>query len=550
MISINGKELRNLEEQVLKNKEDIANHYNMDRVLADFGIRIIGTLPSAADLPMPFNGQYGDAFAVGDTAPYDFYIWTRADINAGHADDYWFYLGSLAIVGPKGDRGETGATGETGQRGSIWMSAPRNPDTVGGYLLGDQWLNTTNGNVYTVKEYDGVLAWTSTGNIRGPQGAQGPQGQKGETGEQGPVGPKGAKGDGAEIVQIVGTITDVDQLPDVNETLQSHAYLQEVGDTWHLWVIVGQPGTYQWVDTGSMTAGTLITKDGDPVLNWNIDNVLEGPFLEELYESSTPTDPQPVSGVVCQSYTNFGEDYPELINYVIRQPVVAREYASTLGVLTNKLAQFDNMGRIGAVAANKIADVQTKEVPSEGSLENLGRAYLPNHYATPRAYVDSQIQYAAQGRLPYPSIIPANMDSVLMLDADKKVIAVRPEDVHGILSTIKVDCQIVKRGQSLTLPRDRMYLIRGYGENTCTLKSNQGTTIAANFTMAFGAISSSHEEISDPSKTWAGFMYISNTSSYIPSINWNGNSHQEVIVYNNDTGTSGSGNLYVYSIGA
>ena len=28
--------LRTLEQQVLKNKEDIANHYNRDRVLADF----------------------------------------------------------------------------------------------------------------------------------------------------------------------------------------------------------------------------------------------------------------------------------------------------------------------------------------------------------------------------------------------------------------------------------------------------------------------------------------------------------------------------------
>lgn len=42
MLSINGKELRNLEEQVLKNKEDIAAHYNIDRVLANFGIRIVG----------------------------------------------------------------------------------------------------------------------------------------------------------------------------------------------------------------------------------------------------------------------------------------------------------------------------------------------------------------------------------------------------------------------------------------------------------------------------------------------------------------------------
>ena len=102
MLNMNGKELRNLEEQVLKNKEDIAAHYNMDRVLANFGIRVIGQVASVEELPAPetFTGEYGDAYAVGAAEPYTFYIWTRADINAGHPTDYWFDVGRLAIVGP------------------------------------------------------------------------------------------------------------------------------------------------------------------------------------------------------------------------------------------------------------------------------------------------------------------------------------------------------------------------------------------------------------------------------------------------------------------
>ena len=75
MIKVNNNEYRNLEEQVLKNKEDIAAHYNMDRVLANFGIRVIGQVASAEELPAPetFTGDYGDAYAVGAAEPYTFY---------------------------------------------------------------------------------------------------------------------------------------------------------------------------------------------------------------------------------------------------------------------------------------------------------------------------------------------------------------------------------------------------------------------------------------------------------------------------------------------
>ena len=63
MIIANGVELRNLEEQVQKNKEDIAAHYNIDRVLADFGIRVVGQIDSPYSLPDPetYEGDYGDA---------------------------------------------------------------------------------------------------------------------------------------------------------------------------------------------------------------------------------------------------------------------------------------------------------------------------------------------------------------------------------------------------------------------------------------------------------------------------------------------------------
>ena len=76
--------LRNLQEQVQKNKEDIANHYAIDRVLANLGIAVVGQVETAAELPDPltYTGNYGDAYAVGSendvaagTAGFEFYIY-------------------------------------------------------------------------------------------------------------------------------------------------------------------------------------------------------------------------------------------------------------------------------------------------------------------------------------------------------------------------------------------------------------------------------------------------------------------------------------------
>lgn len=539
MIKIGDKEYRNLEEQVLKNKEDIANHYNMDRVLADFGIRIVGTLPSAEDLPEPYNGNYGDAFAVGDKAPYDFYIWTRADINAGHADDYWFYLGALAIVGPKGERGETGPKGETGERGSIWMSAPRNPDNVIGYLPGDQWLNTVNGYVYTVKEINGNYVWQSQGSIKGPQGIQGPKGDRGETGPQGEKGDKGEPGEGAAIVQIVGTITNVDQLPNAEETLNTNAYLQDVNGTWHLWVIVGQPGTYQWVDTGGLTAGTLITNDGDPLSTFDIKDVLQGPFGRH-WSDGTFDSGDPVSGVLYQECA-----YGSLVGYGIKVPEVSVADVGVGGRLTSTIAEHDRFGRIGAVGTSKIPYMQVKNVPTEDSLSSGFGASLPLDYATPRAYVDAQIEYAANERVPYPSSIP-NAAMLLGINPDKSVEAIDPATLVG--ESIGVECWIVQRGESRVLPRDRIYLIRGYGDNSVRLRDRvTGNTIVNACTMAIGMVSSSFWPHSPAdNKAWAGFLYQTGSLS----LSWNGDVRGEVEVVNINSGTSGTGYTYIYTLGA
>ena len=535
MINYNGVELRNLEEQVQKNKEDIAAHYNMDRVLAEFGIRVIGTLPNVealAEAPTP--SYYGDAYAVGTEAPYDFYIWTRADVNAGHPEDYWLNIGQLAIVGPEGPVGPQGPKGDKGERGSIWTTSVSNPTNAPGFRKGDQWLNTVSGSVF---QFDGA-SWLRMNTIRGPVGPQGPQGDKGDPGTPGEKGDQGPQGVPSTAVSIVGTITDIDQLPPANSANPTQAYLQEIDGAYHLWVLIGTINNYHWQDVGSFGAGTLAIKNGNPLGEWDVSHVLEGPY--ELKNANVGNTDIAYNGFLTQLQTydiNTG-------TYGVRYDLVQGDANNdNIGGLTSGIGSPVIRNTYGQLPACKsyLTDIYRQKELGTNPVSLLGG--LPENFATPRAYVDSRIDYVKQDMLAKPAI-PAAL-ALLALDPSGAVSTVAPDSVGGV----KVDCQIVKRGQSLTLPRDRMYLIRGYGENTCTLKNNQGGVIAANFTMAFGAISSSQVEISDPTKTWAGFMYISNTSGVFPSINWNGNSHQEVIVYNNDTGTSGSGNLYVYSIG-
>ena len=86
-----------MEEQVLKNKQDIAYHYEIDRTLSNFGIKVIGVLANVSELPVPYTGDYGDAYAVGNPGDYTYYIWTRANPDLGEPAPFWLDAGKLAI---------------------------------------------------------------------------------------------------------------------------------------------------------------------------------------------------------------------------------------------------------------------------------------------------------------------------------------------------------------------------------------------------------------------------------------------------------------------
>lgn len=66
------------------------------------GIKVVGHMDA---LPIPDGTyEYGDAYTVGTAAPYDMWIYTRAD--AFHSEAYWFNIGKFPAPGPQGPKGD------------------------------------------------------------------------------------------------------------------------------------------------------------------------------------------------------------------------------------------------------------------------------------------------------------------------------------------------------------------------------------------------------------------------------------------------------------
>ena len=101
------------------------------------------------------------------------------------------------------------------------------------------------------------MAWTKTGNIKGPQGPQGPQGTQGVAGTPGTAGADGAQGAAGTGITFKGSVAAVGNLPPSGNT-QGDAYLVQTDDSLHIW------NGSAWISGGSIqgppgTAGTAGT---------------------------------------------------------------------------------------------------------------------------------------------------------------------------------------------------------------------------------------------------------------------------------------------------
>ena len=301
MITINNRELLNLEDTVDWCVDKINDHYNRDRVLADFGIRVIGQVNTPEELEGKVGEDYGDAYVVGAIEPYSFYVWTRANPPT-HETDYWLDIGPIAIQGPTGPipllssngtniistNPETGEetivvalSDITGPRGTniytFSNSVSTGPANISNAKIGDIAINTYpngagSGDIY---KYGEANIWTKVGNIRGPQGIQGPQGEPGAQGEQGPQGEPGLRGDVGGLVNVRGVLNNINQLPEPTELDNlTAAYL--VGPNKDLYIQVGDsPETAMWTNTGPFNAATLVTVGGEAQNLWEADTKLD-----------------------------------------------------------------------------------------------------------------------------------------------------------------------------------------------------------------------------------------------------------------------------------
>ena len=275
----NGDILRNLYEQVQENKLNIQKHYDADRVLEDYGIKVIGHVDFMDQLPAAglYTGAYGDAYTVGVSTPYEFYIFTRP--FSGETENQWFNLGELAIQGPKGEQGPEGPQGPKGDN-TRWYMGQNDPYGTG-YDEGDCFLNTKTGEVFIFE----ANAWTPQGSIKGATGAQGPKGEKGDKGDPGEPGLQGEAGVPGDAVKIVGILSSPSMLPDPNTVDRDNAYV--VSDTVGslLFFITGlgtEANPLIWKKV-PFENGTTVLVGGNPVEVFDADTKLSKPTKDSNY---------------------------------------------------------------------------------------------------------------------------------------------------------------------------------------------------------------------------------------------------------------------------
>nr|DAG46862.1 MAG TPA: hypothetical protein [Bacteriophage sp.] len=256
MITIGNTQFRNLEEQVLKNKNDIKYILNEQGVLNQFGIKVVAQvdyqqqLPTVAEYKQSVpNWEYGDTIAVGTVEPYALYILTR---GVQVANDYWFEIGEFPLPGPSGRDGKA-STIKIGPTTTTSAGTPAQVTNVGDdtnaqlefYIpQGKQGIkgDTGNGVSSVVLTTEKGLDFTMTdGSHLITESVEGPQGPQGEAGKPG------------DSFKIIGSLSSTNQLPNPSESIRTNSYLipDSTGIN-HLWVITGEEDLL-WTDAGAIT---------------------------------------------------------------------------------------------------------------------------------------------------------------------------------------------------------------------------------------------------------------------------------------------------------
>lgn len=321
MIEINNIKYRNLQEQVLKNQNDIANLTQLNNLL---GIKVRGVINNVDELPNPetYTGGFGDAYLLAlDNNAYTAYVFTRSD--AEHSTAWWLPLALQGIVGPEGKPGRPGEIGERGPRG-----------------------------------YRGERG------EKGEKGNRGPVGLTGRPGSPGSRGPRGEKGEAGESFEIIGVVDNIQALPTPTETIRSHAYLVgTIGSNLDLYVIVGPVGgTLQWVNSGDIaSAVNLSNYYTKPEANdhfFGTDAVSEEQKGTIAYSSDII-----VPGLAWDFNEEYGETYPQ-------SSIIATSTVET----PNSLIMRDEQGKVSFNEPSDLTDPVTLGYFNDNIEQTIGMA--------------------------------------------------------------------------------------------------------------------------------------------------------------------------------
>lgn len=250
-------------------------------ILAQMGIKVVGNVQTAEDLPNPadYEGDYGDAYITEDGNHY--YIFTRP--FEGDEYPHWFDIGVFPAPGPQGPAGPAGQTGETGSRGSLWYTTSQAyPPVPADGQAGDLILHTSGSGIGVVERLSkagNALYWATQGSIRGPKGDKGDTGSTGPVGPAGPAGQQGPQGQPGQPFTILGELSSVDDLPVATEEYLDDAYvIPDANGAMHLWYIPAGVTPYAWADMGAFTNyGTMVKVGGQFVETFDADTKITKP---------------------------------------------------------------------------------------------------------------------------------------------------------------------------------------------------------------------------------------------------------------------------------
>lgn len=280
-----GQKFRNLESEVAYHSDQINAIIEGNIVLGELGIRVVGQVEYPPDLPSAatYSGDYGDAYLVGTSTPYNYYIFTRP--FEGEDEPQWFNLGKFPVAGPAGPRGETGPKGDKGDPGQSLYSGTVEAGFPIDATAGAVFLDVSTGYLWRKND---LGAWSRYKDITGPAGPIGPKGNTGPTGPRGETGPIGPMGPSGFSVEWNGPIPSISDLPPTTKVPRNTGYIVRASseDPVELYIISRNTlGDLVWMKIGGLAGlSTVVYNDGSYLAELDITDYLTSTDVDQLLE--------------------------------------------------------------------------------------------------------------------------------------------------------------------------------------------------------------------------------------------------------------------------